>query len=73
MLINLSVVVLFGLNLWWRMGKAPGSPGPIALSVLGVMLLAIAGWFGGSMVYEHGMAVDQQGSTPRAQARKRAA
>src|SRR2546430_201544 len=38
-----------------------GSPTvPIALSVLGVVLITISGWLGGEMVYVHGVAVEPQ-------------
>jgi uncharacterized membrane protein len=35
---------------------------PIALSVLGVILISISGYLGGEMVFKHGVAVDQQSS-----------
>jgi uncharacterized membrane protein len=59
MVINLCVVALFSINLWWRMDKAPGSFGPIALSILGGVFLAISGWLGSSMVDM----VDEDGTT----------
>jgi uncharacterized membrane protein len=31
---------------------------PLALSVLGVVLIAISGWLGGEMVFKHGVAVE---------------
>lgn len=71
LIINLSVVVLYALNLWWRVGSAPGAGGPMALGLLGVVLLAISGWFGGSMVYEHGMAVEMQPSKSKARGEER--
>ena len=33
---------------------------PLALSVLGVILISISGYLGGEMVFKHGVAVDQQ-------------
>jgi uncharacterized membrane protein len=33
---------------------------PIALSVLGVILISISGYLGGELVFKHGVAVDQQ-------------
>jgi uncharacterized membrane protein len=33
---------------------------PVALSVLGVILISISGYLGGEMVFKHGVAVDQQ-------------
>lgn len=37
---------------------------PIALSVLGVILISISGYLGGEMVFKHGVAVDQPPSGP---------
>ena len=54
MSINLGVVALYAVNLWLRL---QGST-LVWLSVLGIGLLAISGWLGGKMVYEHGVAVD---------------
>ena len=36
---------------------------PVALSVLGVILISISGYLGGEMVFKHGVAVDQQPQT----------
>ncbi len=75
MLLNLGVVVLFAIDLWWRTGVAPGSTGPFILSLVGVLGLLVSGWLGGAMVYEHAMAVEAQAtqSVPRGQERRRAA
>lgn len=35
---------------------------PIALSVVGVILISISGYLGGEMVFKHGVAVDRQSS-----------
>jgi uncharacterized membrane protein len=56
MVINLTIVALYAVNLYLRYGGADGAL-PIVLSVLGVALLAVAGWFGGELVYVHGMGV----------------
>ena len=38
---------------------------PLALSVLGVVLIIISGWLGGEMVFRHGVAVSSgSGATP---------
>ena len=60
MRINVTVVVLYGINLWLRNGATPGAALPIWLSVIGVILLGISGWLGGEMVYVHGVAVEPQ-------------
>jgi uncharacterized membrane protein len=58
MLINVSTVVLFAVNLWLRTTLAPGSVLPVVLSIVGVGLLSISGWLGGEMVYVHRVAVE---------------
>jgi uncharacterized membrane protein len=51
--INLSVVALYAVNLWFRL---QGST-LVWLSVLGLGLLVVSGWLGGKMVFEHGVGV----------------
>ncbi len=36
---------------------------PVALSVLGVILITISGWLGGELVFRHGVAVNPQSDT----------
>jgi uncharacterized membrane protein len=60
MLINLSLVVLFAINLWLRMESEPGATLPIILSVIAVAMLGVSGWLGGELVYVHGAAVEPQ-------------
>lgn len=38
---------------------------PVALSVLGIILITISGWLGGEMVYVHGVAVEPQQDAAR--------
>jgi uncharacterized membrane protein len=58
--INLLVTVLYVIDfLWRRHGGA--TTGPILLSVVAVLLLAVSGWLGGEMVYVHGAAVETGG------------
>jgi uncharacterized membrane protein len=58
MVINLVLVVLFGLDLWLRVKGTPIGGWPVVLSVTGIILLAVSGWLGGEMVYVHGVAVE---------------
>jgi uncharacterized membrane protein len=37
---------------------------PLALSVLGVVLISISGWLGGEMVFKHGVAVNTGSNAP---------
>jgi uncharacterized membrane protein len=63
MLINLTVVGSFAVNLWLRTQSAPGATLPRVLSAIAVVLLGISGWLGGTMVYVHGVAVESQPET----------
>jgi uncharacterized membrane protein len=59
MLINLTIVVLFAINLWLRTTTEPGAAWPIMLSLVGIAMLSVSGWLGGELVYVHGVAVEQ--------------
>jgi uncharacterized membrane protein len=43
---------------------------PIALSVVGVLVVTVSGWLGGELVFKHGVAVNPQRDTPRDEAAK---
>lgn len=58
MSINLAVVALYLVNLWWRAGEA-SMAGPFWLSALAIAMLFVSGWLGGKLVYVHGVAVQQ--------------
>ena len=63
MAINLTVVALYVINSWLRWpDPAQFGGAPFVLSLIGVGLLAVSGWLGGKMVYEHGIAVDTPNS-----------
>lgn len=65
MAINLTVVALYVINFWMRMDP-PHTPGKLVwLSLISVGLLAISGWLGGKMVFEHGIAVNTPPEPPR--------
>lgn len=57
MSINLTIVALYAINAWLRLRGAEGLA-PVWLSAVAVAMLAVSGWLGGKMVYEHGVAVD---------------
>jgi uncharacterized membrane protein len=61
MIINVSVIILYAVNLWIR--STPGTPTlSIWLSGFSVALLAVSGWLGGEMVYVHGVGVGPAGA-----------
>ena len=59
MVVNGSAVVLFGVNLWLRT-RGVDSALPLALSVVGVCLIAVGGWLGGELVYVYGVGVERE-------------
>ncbi|MDQ6733089.1 MAG: DUF2231 domain-containing protein [Nitrospirota bacterium] len=72
MLINLSIVVLFAINLSIRMWSEPGAVLPILLSFIGIAMLGVSGWLGGELVYVHGVAVEPEprvGASPKERSR----
>jgi uncharacterized membrane protein len=68
MSLNLATVVLFTFNLWLRTQSPPGAGWPFALSIIGIAVLGVSGWLGGTMVYEYGMAVSKEHEEPRRKA-----
>lgn len=65
-ILNLSLVALTGVNLLLR--RRSTGPLPLLLSAASVVGLFVSGWYGGHMVYEHGMRV--KGENPIAGAKK---
>jgi uncharacterized membrane protein len=62
MAVNLTVVVLYAINIWLR-ATNPASVGtslstPVVLSIIGVVLLFVSGWLGGQMVHVYGVGVE---------------
>jgi uncharacterized membrane protein len=43
---------------------------PFLLSLLGVILIAISGWLGGALSFEHGVGVKPQHDTPEEEVAK---
>jgi len=58
MCINLIVVALFAVNFWLRTTATAQQPIPVWLSVIGVVLMFIAGWLGGEIVHVYGVTVE---------------
>lgn len=65
MAINLTVVALYAINLWLRVGATDKGALPMWLSIIAIGLLLISGWLGGKMVYEYGVAVSTPDTTRR--------
>ena len=58
MALNLTVVVIFAINLAVRFGGSEVAGLPLALSVIAITLLGVSGWLGGHMVYVHRVGVE---------------
>ena len=57
MILNLTIVALYGVNIVWRI-RTGAIAGPVVLSAVAIGLLSASGWLGGALVYEHGVGVD---------------
>lgn len=60
MVLNLTVVALYVVNLWFRMTSPPGGETPFLLSIVAILMLSVSGWLGGELVFRHGVAVDRE-------------
>lgn len=58
LILNLIVVILFIINFAIRAGGTPVVPGPLILSIIGIIIAAVSGWLGGELVYVYGAAVE---------------
>ena len=57
MVVNLIAVALFAVSFWLRLGSPLGAT-PVALAVVGLLVLGVGGWLGGELVFVHGMGVE---------------
>jgi uncharacterized membrane protein len=59
---NVAALVIFGADWYLRTGDGMPHTGgsytiPLALSIVGNILIGVSGWLGGELVYVHGVAV----------------
>ena len=73
MSINLTIVGLYVVNIFVRLGNPQNLQLPVWLSIIAVSLLVVSGWLGGKMVYEQRVAVDtgEEPATLHARTEKR--
>lgn len=67
--LNVIALLVFAASFYLRTTSGASIVGenhtiPVALSVLGVLLITVSGWLGGEMVFKHGVAVDEAPSPP---------
>jgi uncharacterized membrane protein len=56
MAVNLAAVAVFAMNFGMRWGTDDHA-GPVALTLVGVVLISVSGWLGGQLVYVMGVSV----------------
>ena len=74
MVLNLFAVGFFAINGWirWNASTPPtGVSAGLVLTLLGILLLAVSGWLGGTLVFEHRVGVVEPGEMPPARAPER--
>jgi uncharacterized membrane protein len=62
MVLNLIVVALFCINWALRYGQTSTPTGAFILSIIGVVVMGVSGWLGGSMVHRYRMSVEEPGA-----------
>ena len=73
--LNVIALIIFAISLYLRTHYgAPmigyGMKIPFLISFVGVVLISISGWLGGSLSYDHGVGVAPQDDTPEEEAAK---
>jgi uncharacterized membrane protein len=66
MILNLTLVAIYAVNLYLRLNSAPTATLPVALSVVAVVLLLVSGWLGGELVFKYGTGVAPRRDVPPA-------
>jgi uncharacterized membrane protein len=59
MALNLTIVVLYALNVGIRIGEPAVAGLPLTLSIVAIVLLGTSGWIGGHLVFVHRVAVKE--------------
>ena len=59
MALNVTVILLYAVNLGMRIAGDPVAGIPLVLTVVSIALLGVSGWIGGHMVYVHRVGVDE--------------
>lgn len=59
MSLNISIVLLYAVNIGMRLQGGGVAGLPFAFSIAGVSLLAVSGWLGGHMVFVHRVGVKE--------------
>ena len=59
MALNITIVVLYAVNVGTRVNGTEIAGTPLALSAIAIGLLGISGWLGGHLVYVHRVGVSE--------------
>jgi uncharacterized membrane protein len=57
--LNLTIILLYGVNIGIRIGQPAVEGLPLVLSTLAIIMLAVSGWIGGHLVYVHRVGVNE--------------
>ena len=73
--LNVIALVIFAVSLYLRTRYGAPMVGgsmtiPFLLSAVGVVLISLSGWLGGSLSYDHGVGVKPQHDSPEEEAAK---
>jgi uncharacterized membrane protein len=60
--LNLTIVVLYAVNLYLRTSMPATARVPVWLSAVAIALLVVSGWLGGSLAYVHRVGVAEPGA-----------
>jgi uncharacterized membrane protein len=60
-LLNITVLILFGISLAWRLNDGTSAVGQFILSLIAVIVLTVGGWLGGTLVHHYRVAVEEPG------------
>lgn len=63
-ILNITVLVLFGISLAWRLNTS-NAVGQFILSLIAVVVLTVGGWLGGTLVHHYRVAVEESGEQPQ--------
>ena len=61
MVLNLAAVALFAVDWWLRYSVRASDPIVFVLSLVGVALISISGWLGGTLVHRYRVSVEERG------------
>jgi uncharacterized membrane protein/nitrite reductase/ring-hydroxylating ferredoxin subunit len=59
-ILNVTILLLFALNFFMRMNDSISAPVILLLDAIGIIILSVSGWLGGTLVYRNQIGVDHR-------------